>query len=169
MPASVPISFEPLTKPNRTEQDVEMPDIRPYQDASDREPVIQLWRAAFGYDAAHNDPALAIAKKVAVQDGLFFVAALGQNIVGTVMAGYDGHRGWLYSVAVAAEQRRTGLGGRLVRFAETALTQRGCLKINLQLVASNQATAAFYQSLGYLIEPRVSMGKVLHQNVPTPR
>ncbi len=145
-----------------------MPEIRPYQDPSDREQVIQLWRAAFGYDAAHNDPALAIAKKMAVQDGLFFVAAQGQSIVGTAMAGYDGHRGWLYSVAVLAEQRGTGLGSRLVRFAEAALAQRGCLKINLQLVASNEATAAFYQSLGYVIEPRISMGKVLHHNVPTP-
>ncbi|MBP9904000.1 MAG: GNAT family acetyltransferase [Rhodoferax sp.] len=145
-----------------------MPEIRPYQDPSDREQVIQLWRAAFGYDAAHNDPALAIAKKMAVQDGLFFVATLGQSIVGTAMAGYDGHRGWLYSVAVLAEQRGTGLGSRLVRFAEAALAQRGCLKINLQLVASNEATAAFYQSLGYVIEPRVSMGKVLHHNVPAP-
>ena len=104
-----------------------MPEIRPYQDPSDREQVIQLWRAAFGYDAAHNDPALAIAKKMAVQDGLFFVAAQGQSIVGTAMAGYDGHRGWLYSVAVLAEQRGTGLGIRLVRFAEAALAQRGCL------------------------------------------
>jgi ribosomal protein S18 acetylase RimI-like enzyme len=146
-----------------------MPDIRQYQDPSDREQVIELWRTVFGYEAAHNDPALTIARKVAVQDGLFFVATQGHSIVGTVMAGYDGHRGWLYSVAVLAEQRGTGLGSRLVRFAEAALAQRGCLKINLQLLASNQATAAFYQSLGYVTEPRVSMGKVLHDKVPGPR
>jgi ribosomal protein S18 acetylase RimI-like enzyme len=82
------------------------------------------------------------------------------------MAGYDGHRGWLYAVAVHPEQRRVGLGERLVRCAEDALTERGCMKINLQLLASNEATAEFYRSLGYTVEPRVSMGKVVGVNVP---
>lgn len=145
-----------------------MPEIRQYHDPSDRESVIALWQTVFGYEAAHNDPALTIARKLAVADGLFFVASPADKVVGTVMAGYDGHRGWLYSVAVHPNQRGTGLGSRLVQHAEAALVQLGCLKVNLQLVASNAATAAFYQSLGFAIEPRVSMGKVLYYKVPPP-
>jgi ribosomal protein S18 acetylase RimI-like enzyme len=82
------------------------------------------------------------------------------------MAGYDGHRGWLYAIAVHPSLRRTGLGSRLVRHAEQALVSVGCMKVNLQLLASNEATAAFYKSLGYAAEPRISMGKILHENVP---
>lgn len=141
--------------------------IRGYEDKSDRAQVIDLWRSVFGYEAAHNDPALAIAKKVAVNDGLFFVAIYGASVIGTVMAGYDGHRGLLYAVAVDPRWRGLGLGSQLVRLAEDRLRQRGCVKVNLQLLASNQATAAFYQSLGYMIEPRVSLGKVLLANVPS--
>ena len=139
-----------------------MSTVRPYDDATDRHDVVALWRAVFGYEAAHNDPALAIAKKVAVRDGLFFVAIEGDAVVGTAMAGYDGHRGWLYSIAVRPDRRRAGLGVALVRQAERALAAAGCVKINLQLLASNAATAAFYASMGYAVEPRVSMGKVLH-------
>ena len=139
-----------------------MTTIRCYHDASDRAQVMELWRQVFGYEAAHNDPALAIDAKLAVDDDLFFVAEREGRTMGTVMAGYDGHRGWLYAVAVHPVLRGTGLGSRLVRHAEAALARRGCLKINLQLVGSNAATAAFYESLGYVVEPRVSMGKVLH-------
>ena len=143
-----------------------MPHLREYHDATDRDPVIALWRTVFGYETAHNEPSLAIAKKLEAKDHLFFVAERGAKLVGTAMAGYDGHRGWLYAIAVHPDWRRTGLGSRLVRHAEQALASRGCMKVNLQLLASNEATAAFYRSLGYAVEPRVSMGKVLHENVP---
>jgi ribosomal protein S18 acetylase RimI-like enzyme len=143
-----------------------MPTLRDYDDTRDRDAVVSLWRRVFGYDTAHNDPALAITRKLAVADGLLFVAEDKGTVVGTAMAGYDGHRGWLYSVAVAPERQRSGLGTHLVRHAEQALAARGCMKINLQLLASNQATAAFYRGLGYAVEPRISMGKVLPQNVP---
>jgi ribosomal protein S18 acetylase RimI-like enzyme len=140
--------------------------LREYCDATDREPVIRLWRTVFGYETAHNDPSLAISKKLAVDDRLFFVAEEAGEVIGTAMAGYDGHRGWLYAIAVAPGVRRGGLGARLVRHAERALAARGCMKINLQLVATNEATAAFYRSIGYAVEPRISMGRVLHENVP---
>ena len=140
--------------------------IRRYEDSTDREQVIELWQTVFGYEATHNEPSLAISKKIATNDGMFFVATNEGNIVGTVMAGYDGHRGWLYAVAVHPDQRCSGLGSKLVRFAEEALTEVGCMKINLQLIATNEATSAFYKSLGYSVEPRVSMGKILHSNVP---
>lgn len=142
-----------------------MSEIRRYEDSTDRAQVIELWQTVFGYDAAHNEPGLTLSKKLATKDGLLFVAAEGPRILGTVMAGYDGHRGWLYSVAVHPELQRSGLGRRLVLTAEDALAALGCLKINLQLLASNEATAAFYQSLGYKVEPRVSMGKVLEQSI----
>jgi ribosomal protein S18 acetylase RimI-like enzyme len=138
-----------------------MPTIRQYQDATDRIQVVELWKIAFGYETAHNEPNLSISKKLAVNDGLFFVAEENSVIYGTVMAGYDGHRGWLYSVAVHPNKRLGGMGSSLVRHAEKALADLGCLKINLQLITTNEATATFYKSLGYLIEPRLNMGKIL--------
>lgn len=143
-----------------------MHTIRQYDHTCDHAQVVDLWKSVFGYEAAHNEPTLSIAKKLAVQDGLFFVAMQDAKVLGTVMAGYDGHRGSLYSVAVHPDARGCGLGSQLVRHAEEALIALGCMKINLLLLSSNAATAAFYASLGYLIEPRVSMGKVLHANVP---
>jgi len=86
--------------------------------------------------------------------------------VGTVMAGYDGHRGWIYSVAVAPQHRRKGIGSRLMSVAEEALIERGCVKINLQILEGNEAVTAFYSSLGFSVEKRVSMGKPIPQNLP---
>jgi ribosomal protein S18 acetylase RimI-like enzyme len=136
-----------------------------YADESHRQQVIHLWQTVFGYEAAHNTPGLAIDKKLAVQDGLFFVAHVDEAVVGTVLAGYDGHRGWLYAVAVHPSYRKQGLGAALVRFAEHALTARGCMKINLQIVSGNDSVAAFYESLGYAVEKRVSMGKTVSANI----
>jgi ribosomal protein S18 acetylase RimI-like enzyme len=141
-----------------------MPTIRQYQDAIDRMQVVELWRNVFGYETAHNEPNLAISKKISVKDGLFFVAADAKEIVGTIMAGYDGHRGWLYSVAVHPNKRLGGLGTLLVRHAEKALADVGCMKVNLQLLDTNHATAAFYHSVGYSVEPRLSMGKLLNHD-----
>ncbi len=138
-----------------------MPTIRQYADATDRLQVVELWRNVFGYETAHNEPNLAISKKIAINDGLFFVAVENSAIVGTIMAGYDGHRGWLYSVAVDPGKRLNGLGSSLVIHAEKALADLGCMKINLQLLATNEATAAFYKSIGYSVEPRLSMGKLI--------
>ena len=137
-----------------------------YSDAIHRRQVIALWETVFGYEDSHNKPGLAIDKKLAAPDGLFFVAVVEGTVIGTVLAGYDGHRGWLYAVAVHPAHRQQGLGKALVRFAEQALTARGCLKINLQIIAGNDSAAGFYESLGYAVEPRVSMGKKLNQNLP---
>jgi ribosomal protein S18 acetylase RimI-like enzyme len=137
-----------------------------YADEHHRAAVIALWETAFGYETAHNTPSLVIDKKLSVADGLFFVALAEDGVVGTVMAGYDGHRGWLYSVAVHPAQRRQGLGARLVRHAEQALTDRGCMKINLQIVSTNESVKGFYEALGYGVEPRLSMGKKVEVNIP---
>ncbi|WLG26655.1 GNAT family acetyltransferase [Pseudomonas lurida] len=141
--------------------------IGPYRDRQHRAQVVALWQEAFGYDTAHNLPTLAIDKKLAVNDGLFFVATDKKAVVGTILAGYDGHRGWLYSVAVHADYRRHGLGSSLVRHAEQALTALGCMKVNLQITSGNDGVAGFYEALGYGVEPRISMGKKIVGNIPT--
>jgi ribosomal protein S18 acetylase RimI-like enzyme len=110
-------------------------------------------------------PSIAIDKKLEAKDDLFFVARLEGKIVGTILAGYDGHRGWLYSVAVHPSHRQKGLGSALVRRAEQALTERGCMKLNLQVMSGNESVDGFYESLGYVVEKRVSMGKRIPENI----
>jgi ribosomal protein S18 acetylase RimI-like enzyme len=132
--------------------------IRPYQD-SDEQGVIDLWRALWPDSAPHNDPATSIRKKRAVEPDLFYVAIVEAVVAGTAMGGYDGHRGWVYAVGVAPQQRRQGIGAALVRRLEADLIERGCVKINLQVRATNTAVIPFYEALGYRVEPIVSMGK----------
>jgi hypothetical protein len=84
-----------------------MLSITEYSDAKFRDQVIQLWVTVFGCKTPHNTPVLAIDKKLSVHDGLFFVALVDESVVRTVLAGYDGHRGWLYSVA--ASHHRNGM------------------------------------------------------------
>jgi ribosomal protein S18 acetylase RimI-like enzyme len=132
--------------------------IRVYQDA-DEQAVIALWKEVLPDSAPHNDPATAIRKKLAVERDLFFVAVVEETVAGTVMGGYDGHRGWVYSVAVTPKHRRRGIGAALIRHLEAALVARGCLKINLQVRRLNTGVIPFYESLGYSVEEIVSMGK----------
>jgi ribosomal protein S18 acetylase RimI-like enzyme len=135
-------------------------------DAVHRRQVVALWEAVFAYETPHNRPGLAIDKKLAVDDQLFFVAVADNAVIGTVMAGYDGHRGWIYSVAVAPSHRRQGVGSRLVSHAERALICKGCVKINLQILEGNESVTAFYSTLGYSVEKRINMGKRIPENVP---
>ena len=135
-------------------------NIRNYE-STDRDQVVALWNEVFNHPRGRNEPHRSIARKEAVKDDLFFVAVDGDTIIGTVMAGYDGHRGWLYSVAVAPKRRKDGLGTDLVRHAEQALAKLGCLKINLQILPENSDVVAFYQSLGFQVEERISMGKII--------
>lgn len=132
-----------------------------FESSRDFDHVAALWREVFAYDSPHNAPELVITKKLEQRDGLFFVARLGQSVVGTVMAGYDGHRGWIYSLAVLPDQRGNGIGSRLLRHAEARLAELGCIKVNLQIVEGDEAVVAFYERHGYQIEPRISMGKRL--------
>ena len=132
-----------------------------FDPSRDFDQVAALWQRVFAYDSPHNAPALAIEKKLAARDGLFFVARSGATVVGTVMAGYDGHRGWIYSLAVLPEHRRNSVGSSLLKHAESRLAELGCIKINLQIVDGNEQVVSFYERHGYQIEPRVSMGKRL--------
>jgi ribosomal protein S18 acetylase RimI-like enzyme len=121
--------------------------------------VDRLWTEAFPDDPPQNRAGVAIPAKLAVQPELFLVAADADEVIGTVMAGYDGHRGWLYSVAVRPTRQRAAIGTALVAEAEARLKGLGCQKINLQIRSGNEAVARFYANLGYLTEPRISMGK----------
>ena len=142
-------------------------DIRivPFDDGEHREQVVGLWTDVFGYADARNEPGLVIDKKLAAGDGLFFVALEEDRVVGTVMAGYDGHRGWVYSLAVLPGSRRRGIGTQLMEHAESRLRDLGCVKVNLQIHGHNEAVREFYLENGYLVEERVSMGKELNENV----
>ena len=140
-------------------------EIDPYDDTRHRNQVISLWVAVFGYEANHNAPDLVIDKKLAVDDDLFFVAIDNGSVIGTVMAGYDGHRGWIYSMAVSTDYRKRGIGSKLLSFIEKKLSECGCMKINLQIMEGNEAVEHFYAANGYLTEKRISMGKQVRQNI----
>ncbi|NKJ47419.1 GNAT family acetyltransferase [Burkholderia sp. SG-MS1] len=134
-------------------------------DARDTDAVVALWQEAFPEyrDATRpqRNPHLSIANKLATQPELFFVAVLGERIVGTVMGGYDGHRGWMYSLAVDESQRRHGIGTRLVAHVEHVLTGLGCPKLNLQILSAKNELRAFYEALGYRTDAVISLGKRL--------
>ncbi len=83
------------------------------------------------------------------------------RLVASVMAGFDGHRGWVNYLAVAPDRKRSGLGRALMAHVEARLQERGCPKLNLQVRASNQEAVAFYRRLGYSVDEVVSMGKRL--------
>jgi hypothetical protein len=134
--------------------------IRPFADA-DRWALEQLWARVFPNESARNAPAVMIDTKLKVQAELLLVGTVDGAVVAGVMAGFDGVRGWIYHLAVAPEWRRRGFATQLVRAAELGLRALGCPKVNLQVRATNSAVVAFYQSLGYQLEERLSMGRDL--------
>ena len=131
-----------------------------------RQPVMELWRQVFGYEDARNVPGFVIDQKLAAADGLFWVAVYNDAVVGSVMAGYDGHRGWIYSMAVAVQYQHHGAGSALLKHAETQLSDLGCVKINLQIMGGNETVQEFYRTNGYVVENRISMGKQINANLP---
>jgi ribosomal protein S18 acetylase RimI-like enzyme len=136
-------------------------EIRPYRD-DDEAQVVELWGDTIADAAPHNDPLLAIRLKLQKDPDLFLVATAGDAVVGTVMGGYDGHRGWIYSLAVGQAYRRRRVATALVRRLEELLRETGCLKVNLQVRGSNPDVLGFYEHIGYSIEDRVSLGKRLY-------
>jgi ribosomal protein S18 acetylase RimI-like enzyme len=140
-----------------------MLNVRRYR-PTDEEHVIELWRTVFPDAPPHNDPGADIRAKLEIQPELFFVAIADEHLVGTAMAGYDGHRGWVYYVAVHPQYRRQGIGSALMRKVETTLIEIGCPKLNLQIRAENLKVQLFYKSLGYSVENRISMGKKLEED-----
>jgi ribosomal protein S18 acetylase RimI-like enzyme len=133
--------------------------VRPF-DPADEAAVIALWHAC-NLVVPWNDPARDIACKMQVNPELFLVAVEAGRVVGTVMAGYDGHRGWINYLGVLPELRRRGVGRLLMDEAEARLRARGCPKINLQVRTSNLGVIAFYRAIGFKEDPVVSFGKRL--------
>jgi ribosomal protein S18 acetylase RimI-like enzyme len=136
--------------------------VRPFR-VEDEAAVVLLWRQC-DLVRPWNDPRKDIWRKLQVRPDLFLVGALGGQIVATVMAGYEGHRGWLNYVAVAPEHQRLGLGRAIITAAERLLQQAGCPKINLQVRTVNDRAIEFYRRLGYAIDEVVSMGKRLEHD-----
>ncbi len=124
----------------------------------DRDAVIALWREVFPGDPPRNEPGLLLDRKLAQDDGLVFVAADDGEVVGAVVAGYDGVRGWIYRLAADPGRRGEGIGTALMRAAEAELAARGCPKINLQVRNTNTGVVGFYEALGYSVDPATSMG-----------
>jgi len=135
-------------------------EIRPYQ-AKDHDQVVELWSMVFADDPPWNDPDGMIRRKLTVQPELFFVALLDDQVVGAVMAGFDGVRGWIHHLAVHDAHRRQGIASALMRAAENGLAAIGCPKVNLQVRATNREVIDFYRTLGYEVEERASLGKRL--------
>ena len=122
--------------------------------------MVELWRQC-DLVRPWNDPHRDIARKLTTQPELFLVAEREGRLVATIMAGYDGHRGWVNYLAVDPAHRQAGIGRHLMRHVETALEARGCPKINLQVRSSNQAVLDFYARIGYVRDDAVSLGRRL--------
>lgn len=135
-------------------------EVRPYT-REDFGGLDALWREAFPNDPPRNRAEQSVPAKLAMNDDLLFVAVEDGKVIGSIMAGYDGHRGWLYSVAVRQSAKRRGIGTALVETAEAALRRLGCIKVNLQVRSTNAAVIEFYKGLGFSVEDHISMGRLL--------
>ncbi|MBN2585940.1 MAG: GNAT family acetyltransferase [Candidatus Fermentibacteraceae bacterium] len=133
--------------------------IRPYRHR-DEEAVIRLWEEC-GLVVPWNDPGKDIRRKMTVGPGMFLVGVSEDRVVATVMAGYEGHRGWINYLAVHPDLMRRGIGSLLMERAEHLLKEAGCPKVNLQVRSSNRQVIEFYRSIGYKVDDVVSMGKRL--------
>jgi len=136
-----------------------------YNDSIHKEQVTKLWEDVLNYTSPRNNPSAAIERKLNANDGLFFVAEETGAVAGTILAGYDGHRGWIYSLAVQANQRHRGIGTALLKHAIEELKIRGCPKINLQILIENKTVQEFYRKNGFIEEPRISMGMEIQENI----
>jgi ribosomal protein S18 acetylase RimI-like enzyme len=119
-------------------------DIRAFR-AEDEPAVVALWERC-GLVRPWNDPRKDIARKLKVQPELFLVGTAAQTVVATVMAGYEGHRGWINYLAVAPEYQRQGFGRSMMREVERLLQAAGCPKVNLQVRDTNADALGFYSA-----------------------
>ncbi|HWL45862.1 MAG TPA: GNAT family acetyltransferase [Ilumatobacter sp.] len=136
-----------------------MADVRETS-ATDRETAIELWAAA-GLSRPWNDPGDDFDRALAGPTSAVLGAFAGDALVGTVMVGHDGHRGWVYYLAVDPAVRRGGVGRRLMAAAERWLQARGVPKLNLMVRHDNAAAVAFYERLGYADGQVTVLGKFL--------
>jgi ribosomal protein S18 acetylase RimI-like enzyme len=134
-------------------------NIRAFQEENTVE-VIRLWTDC-GLTVPWNDPSKDIQRKLAVQPELFLVGCKESQIIASIMAGYDGHRGWTYYLAVHPDHQHSGFGQKILREAEKLLLHMGCSKINLQVRSSNKSVIEFYQAIGYKADEVIGLGKRL--------
>lgn len=133
--------------------------IRPFA-AQDEPAVVALWQQC-NLTRPWNDPHKDIARKLAVQPELLLVGEMDGAVMASVMAGYEGHRGWVNYLAVAPPFRGRGFARALMRQVEELLVARGCPKVSLLVRNSNAEAIGFYRHLGYLQDDSVSLGKRL--------
>jgi ribosomal protein S18 acetylase RimI-like enzyme len=133
--------------------------IRKFRD-SDKDDVLSLWKDCGllhqGTDYAHN-----IDTKMSFQPWLFFVATIDEMIMGSIVVGYDGWRGWLNCLAVHPDLRHKGYGKALVDYGIERLVELGCPKVNLQVRETNMEVIEFYKKLGFKEDRVISLGKRL--------
>ncbi|MCX6516016.1 MAG: GNAT family acetyltransferase [Actinobacteria bacterium] len=131
-------------------------EIRVFVEA-DTDAVVDLWNLT---DLTHpnNDPSLDIKRKMNDSPWGFLVAMDGKTIIGSIMVGYDGHRGWINYLACHPNHRRHGVAKSLMNEAKKLLIERGCPKINLQVRSGNESAVKFYESIGYLDDNVTSFG-----------
>jgi ribosomal protein S18 acetylase RimI-like enzyme len=133
--------------------------IRPFR-PEDTEPVVELWRRG-GLTRPWNDPHRDIERKLTVQPELFLVVERDESVIATAMAGYDGHRGWVYYVAVEPALQGAGVGRALLDEVERRLLALGCPKVNVQIRDGNEPVAEFYRRIGYAEDGATGFGKRL--------
>jgi ribosomal protein S18 acetylase RimI-like enzyme len=142
--------------------------IRAYQ-ISDEPQVINLWRRC-DLVRPWNDPHRDIVRKLRMNPELFLVGVVENRIVATVMAGYEGHRGWINYLAVDPDRQRNGYGRAIMVEAERLLRELGCPKINLQVRSTNRKVIEFYRAIGYGTDDVISMGKrLVDDSLPPPK
>ena len=133
-----------------------------YQDG-DESAMIELWREC-GLVVPWNNPLADIARKMADSPELFFTGRIGGKLVASCMAGYDGHRGWIYYLAVTGPQQRKGLAAKLVAHVEAQLIALGCPKLELMVRDTNREVIAFYEAIGFNLDPVRVLSKRLQQD-----
>ncbi len=127
---------------------------------ADRDAVVALWRAC-GLTRPWNDPDADFDRAIAAHDATVLLVRNGGALTASVMVGWDGHRGWVYYLAVADAQRRRGWGRALMDAAADWLKARGCPKIQLMIRDDNADALRFYEALGLARQPVVTMGRFL--------
>ena len=129
-------------------------------EAADAAAVVALWHAC-GLTRPWNDPATDFARALQGVQSTVLVLRDDGRIVATAMVGDDGHRGWVYYLAVAQDRRGAGVGRAMMTAAEDWLRARGAPKIQFMVREDNAATIAFYQRLGYQRQAVVTLGRFL--------
>ena len=131
--------------------------IRPFKEG-DEKALVSLWNMC-KLTVPWNNPYKDIARKLKVQPELFLMGYLEDKLIASIIAGYDGHRGWINYFAVHPDFQARGYGKQLMENVENGLRELGCPKINLQIREGNDKVLSYYQKLGFVEEKRINMGK----------